>query len=175
LGHRGPWTVRNWERWLIQREVEPDGKTVATYQAHTPVKFNTDAFEARRTDLAHGSANIYFGVDDRFIKGGTNAVQIKVTYLDENAGIWWVEYDAAEDAYKKTTPVKNLGDGQWKTTTLVVPDASFPNRQRGGMDFRIVNAGENDLTVRFVRVVRLTPPPSQTNLEVHPLQPLKSD
>jgi hypothetical protein len=98
-----------------------------------------------------------------------------VTYHDENAGTWWVEYDANEDAYKKTTPVKNLGDGQWKTTTLVVSDASFQNRQRGGMDFRIVNAGENDLTVRFVRVVRLTPPPSQTNLDVHPLQPVKSD
>jgi len=26
------------------------------------------------------------------------------------------------------------------------------------MDFRIVNAGKHDLTVRFVRVVRLIPP-----------------
>jgi hypothetical protein len=75
----------------------------------------------------------------------------------------------------KTTRVKNLGDGQWKTTTLVVSDASFQNRQRGGMDFRIVNAAKHGLTARCVRVVRLTPPPSQTNLEVHPLQPVKSD
>jgi Beta-galactosidase len=158
LGHRGPWIVRNWERWLIQREVEPDGKTVAVYPMKSPVKFNEEAREARRTDLAHGSACIYFGVDDRFMKGGRNAVQIKVTYLDQSKGDWWVEYDSEGEAYKKTTPVKGVDDGKWKTATLVVADAAFQNRQRGGMDFRIVNAGENDLTVRFVRVVRLIPP-----------------
>ena len=158
LGHRGPWTVRNWERWLIQREVEPDGKTVAVYPMKSPVKFNEEALEARRTDLAHGSACIYFGVDDRFMKGGRNAVQLKVTYLDQSKGHWWVEYDSEGEAYKKTTSVKGVGDGKWKTATLVVADATFQNRQRGEMDFRIVNGGTTDLTVRFVRVVRLIPP-----------------
>ena len=137
----------------------------------SPVKFNEEAREARRTDLAHGSACIYFGVDDRFMKGGRNAVQIKVTYLDQSKGRWWVEYDSEGDAYKKTTPVKGVGDGKWKTATMVVADAAFQNRQRGGMDFRIVNGGTSDLTVRFVRVVRLTPPSSQTNLDVQPRQP----
>jgi hypothetical protein len=162
LGHRGPWMVRNWERWLVQREVDTDGKTVAVYPVKSPVKFNEGALEARRTDLAHGSSCIYFGVDDRFMKGSRNAVQIKVTYLDQSEGRWWVEYDAEGDAYKKTMLVKGVGDGKWKTATLVVDDATFQNRQRGGMDLRIVNGDTNDLTVRFVRVVRLTQPPDRS-------------
>ena len=130
LGFRGTWRVRNWERWLVQREVEPDGKSVAACPVRTPLKFNEEALEARRTDLARGGAYLYFGVDDRFLKGGRTPVQVKVTYLDDFAGTWWVEYDAADgNAYKKTKPVANANDGAWKTVTLEIADAAFRNRQ----------------------------------------------
>lgn len=163
LGHRGKWAVRNWERWLVQREVEPDGKTLPACPVKLPVKFNEEAFEARRTDVASGSRCLCFGVEDRFLKGGRTPVQIKVTWWDDAAGKWWVEYDAAGgDPYKKTRVVEKKGDGAWKTETFEVPDAGFGNRQKGGMDFRIHNGGASDLTVRFVRVVRLTPPPPGT-------------
>ena len=47
---------------------------------------------------------------------------------------------------------------KWKTTTFMLPDARFENRQKDGLDFRIHNGGQHDLTVRFVRVIKLEAP-----------------
>jgi hypothetical protein len=159
FGFRGQWRAQNWERWLWQREVGPNGNTVADCRVKTPVKFNEDKFEARRTDHVHGSDYIYFGVEDRFLHGGSNRVQVKVTYMDDFSGKWWLEYDSAgEEVYKRSRPQTNDNDGKWKTVTFELFDAGFRNRQKQGMDFRLYNGGRHDLTVRFVRVVRLDRP-----------------
>jgi Secretion system C-terminal sorting domain len=149
---------RNWEKWLMQREVNTDGKTVPVYQLISNAQFdinNLKAHEALRTDKANSSNYMYFAVDDAFMKGGTNAVQIKVTYLDNFAGNWWIEYDASNtEINKKSTPITNLNDNKWKTITLNINDAGFNNRQNGNMDFRIHNGGNSDITVRFVRLIK---------------------
>ena len=63
-----------------------------------------------------------------------------MTYLDDHAGEWGLEYDAgAEDVWKKSKPVLNIQDGTWKTVTFQLDDASFENRQRGWA------AGKEDL------------------------------
>ncbi|MEH1770963.1 MAG: beta-galactosidase [Nostoc sp.] len=159
LGDHSKWTIRNLERWLIQREVAPDGNTVATNLVTLPVQYNKISYEARRTDHQNGSDYIYFGVDDKFIKGGTNNIQIKVTYLDNNSASWGIQYNAANgNSYKKSSLVSNTNNNQWKTATFAISDAAFINRQNGNMDFRIFNGGQQDLTVRFVRVIKLQPP-----------------
>jgi hypothetical protein len=67
-----------------------------------------------------------------------------------------VEYDAADgNRYKRTTVIKNKNSRTWKTVTLSLPNASFLNWQTSGMDFRIYNGGRSDLSVRFVRVIKL--------------------
>ncbi len=151
--------IGNFERWLVQREVNPDGKTKRNYYVRTPVKHNEESYEARSTDSLNGSNYIYFGVDDRFIYGGSNQIQIKVTYLDNTSSQWWLEYDASdENIYKQSSTVENKNDYQWKTVTFSIDDAAFLNRQNGNMDFRIFNGGEDDITVRFVRLIKLNAP-----------------
>jgi Secretion system C-terminal sorting domain len=149
---------RNWEKWLTQREVASDGKTVPVYQLNTNLLFdyyNFKAFEALRTDKASGSNYMYFAVDDAFMKGGVNPVQIKITYLDNFVGDWWLEYDAApNNPFKKSTPITNANDNKWKTVTVYLNDAAFLNRQTQNMDFRIFNGGNSDITVRFVRLIK---------------------
>lgn len=54
--------------------------------------------------------------------------------------------------------MNNRNDNQWKTVTFEIKDAAFLNRQNSNMDFRIFNGGQQDLTVRFVRVIKLQPP-----------------
>lgn len=149
---------RNWEKWLQQRDVLPDGRAVPVYQLNSSTQFdfyNFKAFEALRTDRATGSNYLYFNVDAGFIQGGSTPVEIKVTYLDNFAGSWGIEYDAANGpAYQAAAPVANTNDNRWKTATVAIPNAGFSNRQNGGMDFRLFNGGTNDLSVRFVRVVK---------------------
>lgn len=155
----GTENIRNFERWLYQRDLAPDGMTTATERIEPPAKFrelNGGNWEALRTDQAHGSDHIYFNVDDRFLKGGRNRVMVKVTWLDDHSGQWRLEYDAGPNAiWKKSKPVPSLGDGKWKTVTLELDDAAFENRQRGWADFSLCNEGGHDLTVRFVRVIKL--------------------
>jgi Secretion system C-terminal sorting domain len=160
--HRVTLPYRNWEKWLTQREVLPNGKTVPVYQLNTNNLFdyyNFKAFEALRTDKINGSDYIYFNVDSNFIEGGSNNVQIKVTYLDNFTGNWWVEYDATgTQIFKQSASVINTNNNSWKTATINIPDAGFTNRQTGGMDFRIYNGGNSDITVRFVRVIKINDP-----------------
>lgn len=150
---------RNWEKWLRQREVLPDGKVVPTYKLVNNSFFDTynlKAEEALRTDKVNGSNYMYFDVDDNFIKGDENSIEIKVTYWDNFTGNWWIEYDAAgNEINKKSTQVTNLNDNKWKTITIRINDAAFTNRQSGNMDFRIYNGGTNDISVRFVRIIKL--------------------
>ena len=149
---------RNWEKWLKQREVLPDGKVVPVYKLASTRPFdyyNLFAEEALRTDKANGSNYLYFAVDDNFMKGGTNPVQIKVTYLDDFTGNWWVEYDATgSEINKKSAQITNVNDNKWKTITVNIADAGFNNRQNGNMDFRIYNGGNSNISVRFVRLLK---------------------
>ena len=158
-GDRSDFWIRNFERWLVQRDIEPDGRTARTYYVNTSVEHNEESYEALRTDRENGSNYIYFGVDDRFMSGGSNQIQIKVTYLDNTNTKWWLEYDASdENIYKQSSTVQNQNDSKWKTVTFSIDDAAFLNRQNGGMDFRIFNGGEDDITVRFVRTIKLNAP-----------------
>jgi Secretion system C-terminal sorting domain len=165
--HRVTLPYRNWEKWLTQREVLPDGKSVPTYQLNSNSLFdfyNFKAFEALRTDRINGSNYIYFNVDSSFIRGGINNVQIKVTYLDNFAGNWWIEYDAAgSQVYQATTPIINSNNNGWKTVTFNINNAGFMDRQNGNMDFRIYNGGNSDISVRFVRVIKNNNPALSIN------------
>jgi hypothetical protein len=153
--------ISNFERWLYQREVSPEGITQRTYlnvdDAANGRLFNDYSYEARATMHASGSDYIYFNLDDKFINGGINNVQVKITYLDNFAGSWQLQYDA-ESSVNKEVEVTNSFDGKWKTITLTLADAKFANGQKNGNDFRIYNGGTNDIQVRFVRVVKLTEP-----------------
>jgi hypothetical protein len=151
------WWVRNFERWLVQREVAPNGKTVRT-QPFDMGGDNGTSYEARRTDHATGNDYIYFDVNDAFIKGGSHRVQVKVTFLDNFSGNWGLEYDAADGNPTKRVTATAAGDGKWKTVTFELPDAAFQNRQISNMDFRLFNDGQHDLTASFVRVIKLDKP-----------------
>ncbi len=168
LNEQDGWWVRNFERWLFQRDVDPDGRTVRTYYIKTPVQHNEESYEALRTDHQNGSDYIYFGVDDKFIRGGSNNIKIKVTYLDNNTSDWWLEYDAFDgDFYKISSVEKNENNGNWKTVTFNIDDATFLNRQKNNHDFRIYNGGSEDISIRFVRVIKLDDPAGQQSKKVY--------
>jgi hypothetical protein len=60
--------------------------------------------------------------------------------------------------WKKSKLVQNTRDGRWKTATVELEDAAFENRQRGWADFCITKGGQEDLAVRFVRLIKTVPP-----------------
>jgi hypothetical protein len=155
----------NWERWLVQREVSSNGQTVDVYDIDDePFRlFNGTSFEAKRTDRASENDYIYFDVNDGFLNGGENRVMVKMTYLDNSSNPFFLEYSASDGNSFKSIEIPNSNDGAWKTVSLEINDASFDNSQDENMDFRIYNGGIDDITLRFVRVIKLDNPLSNVS------------
>jgi hypothetical protein len=161
--------LQNYEKFLVQREVDPDGRTVLTERKDYPKDAfgfcrldgypQNHVYRARRTDLASGSRYIYFDLDDRFLPPGPQKVRIAVHFRDEGSARWRLEYNAPDDAYRRTPEVPTRGDGAWKTALFDVHDFAPRGAQAGGLDLRIANDGDGDLTVGWVRVIRLADEP----------------
>jgi len=68
-----------------------------------------------------------------------------------------LQYTTDDGSNYKAITINNQNDGNWKTISLNLPDAAFTfnNGQVEGMDFRLYNGGNSDLTVRFVWVIKL--------------------
>ncbi len=153
-------TIKNFERWLMQRDVAPDGMTQPTDQQADGM-FGRGGIEkgseyaARRTDHASGNDDMYFGVDRAFLSGGPHSATIKVTYRDDCAsGAWHLEYSSPTQANVASQGVDYTGSGGWKTATFQVDDLDLAGSFADGMDFRLVDSGSCDLGVNFVRLIR---------------------
>lgn len=150
---RRPW-VRNLERWLTQVDVRKAVATRSTADVHRH-ELSTDngiAYEGLRTNRAKGNPSLAFRVDPRFLSPtATHPVAIKVTFLDRGRSTFRLRHSTG-----RSRPVTLKNTGKWRTATFQLrlsPTHSLP----GATDFWL-DTTKSDLHVRFVRVVRLTPP-----------------
>ncbi len=131
--------VRNLERWLVQVDVAGSIAHRTDVDPHLEdiEPDNGDAFEGLSTSIADGDTGLAFELDPTFGGLGASAL-IKVTFLD----VGTEPFDVAG------TSVPRADTGAWRTATVAVD--ALP------AEFRIGVASQ-DLVVRFVRVVRLSP------------------
>ena len=150
-----PW-IHNFERWLIQKDLAPDGVSQRGSDVRSQVldPDNGIAYEGRKTNLASGQTTFYFFVDDLFIAGNAPAVDLKITFLDVGTGQWVLEYMGPLGVVQ-SQPVIQTASGLVKTVTFRLEDAIFSNSLVNSSDFRIVNTGAHDIEVRFVRLVKV--------------------
>jgi len=160
-GPRGR-TVKNFERWLFQRDAD-GARTLATERVDVPpqmFEFHTNHLydlTARQTQTAKGQSLIRFGLDEAFLAGGPHAVAVKITYLDRANAAWQLEYFTAANTTAKRKVV--CGDsGKARTVTFLLKDAHFPGRGYAGLDLQI-RALKGDAVIRLVRVIKLNPTP----------------
>ena len=140
-----PW-VRNLERWLVQ--VDEPGSIAHRSDAdvHTEV-FESDngvAHEGLSTSVADGDTGFVFEIDERFRDAaGSSPLVAKVTFLDEGAGSFTIDTDGGS-----SVPVPRGATGAWVTATVALPEGATSSMRISLSD------GADDLTVRFVRLVR---------------------
>ena len=152
--------VKNFERWLYQRDAD-GARTKATEKVAVPPQmFEFDRYHlfdltARQTQLAKGQVLIRFGVDETFLAGGPHAVAVKITYLDRARAAWQLEYFAGANMIA-TRPVTCGDSGAARTITFILKDACFPGRDYTGLDLQI-RALKGDAVIRLVRVIKLDP------------------
>ncbi len=156
FGPAGKSPIKNFERWMIQRDL-PGGMTKPANRLERTYAMTTDPegmhyeFNARRTDCASNNNYIYFDVDDRF--RCDDGALVKITYLDNSAARWSVEYmDNHGEA--STDVVEGENNGEIKTATFYLPHIQLENELPHQQDLRIACQGPEDVTVMFVRVIR---------------------
>ena len=152
-------TVKNFERWLYQRDAA-GARTTPCMKVSAPLQRGHDPkhlydFNARRTDRASGNTRIDFAVDDRVGSAGPHKVAVKVTYLDADGAEWALSY--ATPAGKARRTVRCGNTGTLKTATFFLADACFPGRKMDA-DFAI-EAIRGDVSVCMVRVIPLEAKP----------------
>ncbi len=150
--------VRNFERWIVQKDVAAGGVPKRGSEERRGVvdAANGIAYEGLSTDAAGGMDSLYFDVDDRFLLASAEPVDLKVTWRDAGSASWTVDY-ASTSGTSSTAPTTNAATGAWKTTTFHLTDATFDGSMPGGSDFRIHATG-GDVEARFVRLVKLVAP-----------------
>jgi hypothetical protein len=147
---------RNWERFLIQREVSPGGRTTPTdknLRTAGTDRNNGPSFDAIRTDVATGNDSIYFQINDGFAGTVRQKTALKVTYLD-NASEWSLRYRTESTAVEIVSPIiVGRGSGRWKTVTFHLERMPKSGAYPRSMDFRL-HSTKGDLSTRFVRLVK---------------------
>jgi len=146
-GSREPRPVKNFERWLYQRDREGFETAPAVKIGHAirmwMVHGNAKTGEGCYYDfVARRGKRIGFKVDERFLKR-SERVAIKVTYLDEKEGTLGL---ACRDGRRE---VPLAGSGRVRTATFFVNGLGSV----GEHDFVVEGAPE--AVVAFVRVVRV--------------------
>lgn len=153
-----PW-VKNWERWLTQRDLGPDATSRRGTEAKTNVldPSNGTAYEGRRTQRAAGQDRMLLFVDDRFVPPGMpTALDLQVSYKDSAGGGFRVDYAVAAGV-ASSAEVTPGGSGTWRTATFRIDDALWNGSVGGGADLALVALGAGDLEARFVRLIKRAP------------------
>lgn len=150
-----PW-VRNLERWVVQRDVPGALAHSTDVDVHSDVftEENGTAREGLSTGVADGDDRLAFDVDDRFVESSAagSDVVVLVTFWDGGG-----PFRVGGSAYESAT-VAPAGARAWRTATVTMPVAALDGDQPGGSDLAVIAEGDQDVIVRFVRVVRLAPP-----------------
>jgi hypothetical protein len=153
-----PW-LKNMERFLVQRDVTPNGVSQpgSEYKDQVWDARNGRSYEGRKTNHQSGSDFLYFEINDQFLYRTTAAVELRITFLDQGDNEWWVEYSGF-GGRKKTEAVKNQNSGSKKTVKFVIQDGWFDNSLSGGTDFYIYNGGAGDVEIYFVWLIKQQAP-----------------
>ncbi len=136
--------VRNLERWLVQVDQPSCTGHRSEVDVHKEVfaPENGTAYEGLSTSKADGDAALCFQLDSRFAGSLSGDALVKVTYLDAGSGSFVV---VGADGTRSAT-VQQTGDGTWKTATVLMSSKAV-------VTFSVTAEGD-DLTMRFVRVVK---------------------
>jgi hypothetical protein len=153
-------TWKNFEHLLSQRDVSY-GKSVPVIPVQRPICPSLEPSDidydltARSTAVNSGQTRLAFFIDEIFADSLSGSIQIKVVYLDNTEANWVIETVDQDEILLKSDIVRGQADGHWRTATFMLSQPPECGQLDDEADFHIRVVRGGDLTVRFVRVIRL--------------------
>jgi hypothetical protein len=146
--------VKNFERWLYQRDTSGYDTKPAIKQDHSFNASGNDLLASSKwyVNLARTGNAIGIAIDDRFLSDGPNEVAIKVTYFDADKNPWTLEY-SKPDGSIGSRRVQGEASGVVRTATFFLNDL-MATRKGTDFDFRL-KSDSGTTPFMFVRLVRL--------------------
>lgn len=142
--------VKNFERWLYQRDSE-EFETKPAVRIEHPIKMWMVPDGETHDFIARSGQRIGLAVDDRWCGGKPTDVAIKVSYFDIGEGTVDLGIRTRHGTVKRS--FNRSDSGTLKTATFFINDAFFTAK---GMDYDIVFlAHGSEVVLSFVRIVRL--------------------
>lgn len=167
---------KNFERWLYQYDVRPDGNTRTAEpmgietsgwtadkgrdpnklynQSHAGANDNKE-YWARRTEHKSKNNAVYFKIEPKWYRDYDGAVEILVTYKDVNECVWQLEYDDSNGDRQIRGPITTSTADDWKTVTFSLDGLKAAGAFAGENDFRLLRTDGGDLVVQFVRIMKM--------------------
>lgn len=139
----------NYQRFISQIDAESTSKG---WWHKGPEKSVYSRF-ARSIILNEGKGAIYFDVDDLFYNN-TDALEIRIVWLDEGNTEWSLLYDSKKDPEKVAYTIKNEDSGEWKEKTIVITDAKLANRAQKQSDLFIQASGEDEPVFHLIEITK---------------------
>jgi len=195
IAFRSPWKGESWcpdiydYSWHLISELETlpyvDAKSQLIANAIDAVtgvfdvgpQSNWRYYYARTTANAWPAFNL--DIDDDFMYGGVNKVDVIVTYFDHDKGGKWALYYDSVQGEKLADAVSLTGSNTWKTKTIRISDARFSNHLKPiakssraqGFDLRLDRADDVNDIFNMVRVVPVVDQPLPTPTPAPPRTP----
>lgn len=152
LNDKGGHPVKNFERWVYQRDM-PGYETTPAMKIEQAIQMWMVQPGKYFDYIAREGKKIGFNVEDKW-NGLNDSVAIKVSYFDNYSGELNLVYTKGKKRESKT--VKLEGNGELKTATFFV-NGLKPNGMEHKFDF-VIEAGKNteSLVISLVRVIKLS-------------------
>lgn len=149
--------VKNFERWLYQRDIENGGVTKPSSEIDIS-RFNQEnnaywyEFEARKTDVQTGNNCMYFDIEERWF-GKHRGCKFLVTFFDNSSAQWQVEY-CTERGIAYSEVLYQGNSGKIKTAVIEIPDVMATGELGNNMDMKIKTLNNKDVTILLVRIIK---------------------
>lgn len=160
-------TVKRFVSAVLGTTEQFNGLTLTRMGDGDPVVTTAGEISCERTDKENGKIFFYFDVDDSFINGVGNNVEVEVEYYDDNPGLFGIGYSTG-GVGKGSESLTLTGSNSWKKKTFIINNADL-NNGLNSADFRVglwsptfdgQAATNKDICIKSVTLRKLPEDPS---------------
>lgn len=148
LKYDGGRPVKNFERWIYQRDV-PGYETEPAIKIEHPIKMWMVEPGKYYDFVARKGSKIGFDVDDAFFASHKKFV-VKISYIDIGSGSWELVYPGKKGKMSKNVISKN--SGKVKTATFFI-EPEF-KKDKSSFDLEIQGKEGFEPTISFLRIIK---------------------